>query len=151
MSNPLDNTIGAGQIPFNSGIVVGGQSEAERSNPGLWNLLKRFFQETFIYTIPRPFSSFYCWEITLVAVADFWIDERNYINPRRGFAVVNFNTVAGQDIWINSNVMSLPGQGQRILANGGTFYAPVSSNAQGRQVHIYPSVVPTVIGFTQFG
>jgi len=146
MGSSFDRTVPAGRVPFNDGFIT--KKLIEGQQPTTWDRLADFFRNALVYTYPMPFKYYTCYEFTVTALSDLWIDKRTRIEGRRGFAVVNHDPTLGNDMWLNSRAMTGVGQGMRITAVGGTWYAPVDSS---QSVHIWPGFIGTTIGFAQFG
>lgn len=152
MPRPNDRTVPAGQVPSYSGFIAQREGSAPET-PGLLGQLlvglRALFQDQPVYAIPVPFKYWVAYEIALVA-GNNWIDEMRYLQGRRGFAVVNWNVVATNFVYINSHAMGGVAQGGRLAGAGGSFYAPVGHGQSQQQIHCVPLVAGTIISFYQF-
>ena len=158
--NPFDRTVPAGKTPVGQGFMVpprGGAAPGAQGGaaPGplgaFFGRLAEFFLGNSIYVTQVPFKYWVASSIVMTLGVDNWIDQRNFLQGRRGFAVVNEDPTLGNDIWINSMAMRQNAQGGRVFAQGGTFYGPIGYGADQQQVHVWPSVAATSVSFYQFG
>lgn len=150
MPRPNDRTIPAGQVPSRPGFVASGGIGAPTGPIGaLLDGLRALILDQPIYAIPVPFKYWVAFEIATVA-GNNWIDQARYLQGRRAFAVVNWNAVATNFVWINSHAMGAAAQGGRIAGIGGSFSAPIGYGETQQQVHVWPLVAGTVVSFYQF-
>lgn len=152
MARGNDRTVPAGQTPFRPGFVTQGEAESAPAAGPVGTLLdgfRRLFRDSPVYTIPVPFKYWVAYEIPLLA-GNNWIDQQRYLRGRRGWAVVNWDPVATNWIWINSHAMGAAAQGGRLAGIGGSFFAPIGYGENQQQVHVLPLVAGTPISFYQF-
>lgn len=147
---PFDRTVPAGQTPFRSGIITG-PSAGTVSGPlgALLDGLRQLFLDQPVRVIPVPFVYWVAYEIPLLA-GDNWIDQMRFLQGRRAWAIVNWNAVATNFVWINSHAMGAVSQGGRVAGVGGSFSAPIGQGANQQEVHVLPLVAGTAISFYQF-
>jgi hypothetical protein len=148
----LDRTVPSGQTPNRYAFIAQRDGEVAAAPGPIGTLLgglQALFQDQPIYTIPVPFKYWVSYEITLAA-GDNWIDQSRYLNGRRGWALVNWDPVATNFVWINSHLMSAVSQGGRLAGIGGSFFAPIGHGANQQEVHAWPLVAGTAVSFYQF-
>jgi len=152
MPRPNDRTVPSGQTPHRFNFVSQREGDVTIA-PGpidiLLGGLRALFQEQPIYTIPVPFKYWVAYEIPLLA-GDNWIDQQRYLQGRRGWAVVNWNAVATNFVWINSHAMGAAAQGGRLAGIGGSFFAPIGHGANQQEIHCLPLVAGTAVSLYQF-
>ncbi len=123
-------------------------SRSTAGQPSWLAWLARFVAENILHVRPKPFDFGRVDAIALAAGSNWLDNNQRKLSPRRAWALVNTNMIAGNDVWINFSNITALGQGGWVAAGGGTASIPANHKMN---IFAWPVLAGTVVSFYQFG